>query len=146
MPKDRYHLVVHVCVFNQLNQLLIQRRQVDKIGYPDMWDLSGAGSALQGETSQEAAEREIAEELGLVINLAGKRPRLTLNFPEGFDGYWMIYQEVDLASLHLQTSEVQDARWATKEEVLALAKAGKFIPYFFLSSLFDLKDDPLLKS
>lgn len=58
----------------------------------------------------------------------------------------MIYQEVDLASLHLQTSEVQDARWATKEEVLALAKAGNFIPYFFLSNLFDLKDDPLLKT
>lgn len=52
-----------------------------------MWDLSGAGSALQGETSQEAAEREIAEELGLVINWAGKRPCLTLNFPEGFDDY-----------------------------------------------------------
>lgn len=142
LPKDRYHLVVHTCIFNQDNQLLIQQRQVDKIGFSNMWDVSAAGSAIQGETSRQAAEREVAEELGLVIDLAGQRPRLTMNSPEGFDDFWLIYQEVDLAKLSLQTSEVQDARWATEAEVLTLAADGKFIPYLFLRELFQWKDNP----
>ena len=27
IPKDLYHLVVHVCIFNTKNQMLIQQRQ-----------------------------------------------------------------------------------------------------------------------
>ena len=33
-----YHLVVHICLFNPHGQLLIQRRQLDKAGYPGLWD------------------------------------------------------------------------------------------------------------
>ncbi|CCQ19681.1 Uncharacterized Nudix hydrolase lmo0368 [Listeria monocytogenes N53-1] len=44
------HLVVHVCIFNENGQLLIQKRQKDKEGWPNYWDLSAAGSALKGET------------------------------------------------------------------------------------------------
>lgn len=140
LPKDRYHLIVHVCIFNQQNQLLIQQRQTDKLGFPNMWDVSAAGSALKGETSQQAAEREVAEELGITVNLSHLRPRLTVNIPEGFDDYWMLYREVDIDQLHLQASEVQDARWATEAEILSLAEKGDFIPYFFLKELFQLKD------
>lgn len=140
LGKDCYHLIVHVCIFNQQNQLLIQQRQADKIGFPNMWDLSAAGSALQGETSQQAAEREVAEELGVNIDLSNQRPRLTVCVSEGFDDYWMLYQEITPDQLTLQISEVQAARWATEAEVLALSEAGKFIPYFFLKELFRLKD------
>lgn len=141
LPKDRYHLVAHICIFNQQNQLLIQQRQVDKQGYPNMWDVSAAGSAIQGETSQQAAEREVAEELGLTLDLSHERPRLTINFPEGFDDYWLIERDVNLEDLTLQESEVQAVRWATEAEVLALAAEGQFIPYFFLNNLFWLKDN-----
>ena len=47
-----YHLVVHICLFNPQGQLLIQRRQLDKAGYPGLWDVTAAGSALAGETSR----------------------------------------------------------------------------------------------
>ena len=32
IPKDLYHLVVHVCIFNAKNQMLIQQRQTFKEG------------------------------------------------------------------------------------------------------------------
>ena len=32
MPEGEYHLVVHICLFNAKGQLLIQQRQLDKIG------------------------------------------------------------------------------------------------------------------
>ena len=40
MPEGEYHLVVHICLFNAKGQLLIQQRQLDKIGYPGLWDVT----------------------------------------------------------------------------------------------------------
>ncbi len=84
------HLVIHVCIFNEKGQLLIQKRQKDKEGWPNYWDLSAAGSALKGETSQQAAEREVQEELGIMIDLSGTRAKFSYHFEEGFDDYWFI--------------------------------------------------------
>ena len=69
MQSGDYHLVIHVCIFNSKNELLIQRRHPDKIGWPGIWDISAAGSALQDEDSRMAAIREVKEELGIEINL-----------------------------------------------------------------------------
>ncbi|MCI7790595.1 MAG: NUDIX domain-containing protein, partial [Lachnospiraceae bacterium] len=60
-----YHLVVHVCIFNSKGEMLIQQRQPFKEGWPNMWDISVGGSAIQGDSSQTAAEREVLEELGI---------------------------------------------------------------------------------
>ena len=49
IPKNLYHLVVHVCIFNAKNQMLIQQRQTFKKGWPNMWDVTVGGSAMIGE-------------------------------------------------------------------------------------------------
>ncbi|EJT8158874.1 NUDIX domain-containing protein [Listeria monocytogenes] len=134
------HLVVHVCIFNEKGQLLIQKRQKDKEGWPNYWDLSAAGSALKGETSRQAAEREVQEELGITIDLSNTRAKFSYHFEAGFDDYWFITKDVELSDLTLQKEEVADARFVTKEELEALRSSGEFIPYFFLNQLFDLKN------
>ena len=85
--KGNYHLVVHACIFNQRNEMLIQKRQPFKEGWPNMWDVSAGGRALRNETSQQAMEREAREEIGLVLDLKDIRPQLTINFETGFDDY-----------------------------------------------------------
>lgn len=125
-----YHLVVHVCIFNRKGEMLIQQRQPFKEGWPDMWDLSVGGSSIVGDTSQKAAEREVAEELGLKINLSGIRPHLTVNFDRGFDDIYLIEEDVDLTKLQLQPEEVQAVKWAEREEILRMIKNGEFIPYY----------------
>lgn len=124
-----YHLVVHICIFNAAGQLLIQQRQPFKEGFPGMWDVTVGGSAVAGDTSSRAAEREVEEEIGLKINLQGILPRFSVNFPEGFDDFYILEQEVDIASLTLQESEVAQVRWASREEVLEMAQNGTFVPY-----------------
>ena len=59
LPQGEYHLVVHIGIFNGKGELLIQQRQPWKAGYPNLWDVSAAGSALAGENSAQAAEREL---------------------------------------------------------------------------------------
>lgn len=134
-----YHLVVHVCIFNSKNEMLIQQRQAWKEGWPGMWDITVGGSAVKGETSQKAAERETAEEIGYKIDLSNERPFFTVNFEVGFDDYYLIEREIEVESLVLQYEEVQNVKWATKDEILQLISDGKFIDYYFIEMLFEMR-------
>jgi isopentenyldiphosphate isomerase len=137
--KGEYHLVIHVCIFNNQNEMLIQQRQPWKVGWPNMWDITVGGSALSGETSNEAAERETLEEIGYTIDLSNERPFFTINFEGGFDDYYLIEREVDISKLSLQYEEVQNVKWASKDEIIQLVKEGKFINYWFTELLFDMR-------
>jgi len=140
-PAGAFHLVVHVCVFNLRGEMLIQQRQPFKDGWPNMWDMTVGGSAVAGDSSQKAAERELLEELGLELDLTDTRPHLTVDYEFGFDDYYLIKKEVDLDKLKLQYEEVQRVKWATKEEIFSLLECGEFIPYYkdLLGLLFDMR-------
>ncbi|MDO5096317.1 MAG: NUDIX domain-containing protein [Peptostreptococcaceae bacterium] len=125
-----YHLVVHICVFNSKNEMLIQQRQANKIGFPNRWDFTAGGSATSGDTSQSAAERELFEEIGLRVDMQHKRPQLTINYDFGFDDIYLIEQNVEIESLILQKEEVQAVRWASCEEILHMIAEEEFVPYY----------------
>ncbi len=139
LAEDDYHLAVHVCIFNTKGEMLIQKRQPFKKGWTNMWDISVGGSAVSGDNSQQAAEREVMEELGLKIDLTGVRPVFTMNFKDGFDDYYMVEMDVDISELKLQYEEVSEVRFAGKEEVLRMQEEGIMIPYWFLGQLFDIR-------
>lgn len=103
-----------------------------------MWDLTVGGSAVAGDSSIKAAEREVYEELGIKIDLSDAVPDFSITFPNGFDDYYLIRQDIDLSQVVLQNEEVQAVKWAGKEEVLRMQEDGTFIPYWFLDKLFDL--------
>lgn len=73
--------MIHVCLFNQLGEMLIQQRQ-------------------------PAAEREVKEEIGYTFNLRNRRPSLTVNFENGFDDYYLIETDLNISNLSLPTEEV----------------------------------------
>ncbi|RDC48348.1 NUDIX domain-containing protein, partial [Acinetobacter sp. RIT592] len=134
--ENTYHLVVHVCIFNLEGKMLIQQRQPFKDGWPNMWDITVGGSAISGDTSQLAAEREVYEEIGYKLSLDGIRPSLTINFDKGFDDIYLIQKDIDISKLKLQYEEVQSVKWASKEEILSMIDKEIFIPYH--KSLIDL--------
>jgi isopentenyldiphosphate isomerase len=136
-----YHLVVHVCIFNSKGEMLIQQRQPFKAGWPNMWDITVGGSATEGDSSQTAAERELFEEIGCRIDLGNVRPHLTIQFEVGFDDYYLIEKDIELDKLQLQYEEVQQVKWASKEEILQMLDSGEFIPYYrnLLELLFDMR-------
>jgi len=130
IEKNNYHLVVHVCVFNSDGEMLIQQRQPFKEGWSNMWDITVGGSAIKGDTSQSAAERELFEEIGLRVDFKNIRPHITMNFNNGFDDIYLIEQDVDINELSLQYEEVQKVKWASKEEIFSMIDSGEFIPYY----------------
>lgn len=127
---DAFHLVAHACIFNSDNKMLIQQRQPFKSGWPNMWDITVGGSAVEGDTSQMAVERELYEEIGLMINLQNIRPHLTINFDVGFDDVYLIEKDVNIKKLKLQYEEVKQVKWATIDEIFAMIDDGTFIPYY----------------
>lgn len=129
MPDRTYRLVVHICIFNTAGQLLIQQRQSFKDGWPNMWDVTVGGSIIAGESSQQGAHRELLEELGLDVDFENTVPAFISTFSQGFDDIYILHMDPDLSSLKLQEEEVQAARWAGKDEILAMIDAGTFIPY-----------------
>ena len=110
-----HRIVVHVCVFDSRGRLLIQKRTLEKHIWPGLWDVTVGGGVDAGETSRQGAEREFREELGYPLDLTGKRPVVTVNFPGGFDDFYVVERDLDLDALILQAEEVEEIRWATKE-------------------------------
>lgn len=141
VPPDRYRLAIHVCLFNPEGGLLIQKRQPFKKKWSGLWDLSAAGSAICGENSQKAAERETLEELGLKIDLTDCRPALTVHWDKGFDDIFILTMDIDTESLKLQAEEVEAVRWSSLKEILMMIDKGLFIPYekSFIELLFRLR-------
>lgn len=123
------HLVIHVCIFNSKGEMLIQQRQPWK-NWGEYWDVSVGGSVIAGETSRDAAHRELLEEVGIDVDFSDTRPHFTINFEKGFDDFYLLNMDAELSSLHLQPEEVKDARWASEEEILSLIDEGNFIPFF----------------
>ncbi len=145
IPEGLYHLQVHVVIFNSRNEMLIQQRTASKRYYPDLWDVTVGGGAVAGDTSSLAAEREVQEELGLVVHLNGKRPDFTMIYRNAFDDYYVVEMDVELSDLTLQEEEVQAAAWADRETILRMVEDGTFCPNLtgLITLLFELHEKGL---
>ena len=143
LPEGRYRLVVHLCIFNDRDEMLVQKRQTTKDIFPDMWDITAGGQVTAGETSSQSAQRELEEELGIHMDMSDMRPKFTMNFRSGFDDVYLIRENVDIDTVRLQEEEVQAVRWVNETEILDMIGCGEFIPYHesYIHLLFNTIDE-----
>lgn len=118
-----------VYVFNESGQLLIQQRST-KVAKPLMFDQSAAGHVDEGETYEEAARRELKEELGL----EGYGLTVVATSFRDCDFYNGIYKITipNSTSINFDREELTHVMWWSPEQVdEALAKTPeKFTPAF----------------
>jgi len=143
-PAGRYHMIVHICVFNREGQMLIQQRSQEKGLWAGLWDVSLGGAAQAGDFSWQAAERELKEELGIHYDFSLERPAFTFNFEHGFDDFYLIQLEPELESLRLQADEVTAVRWASRSDIHKMIESGEFLPYHpvLIDLLFEMRFKP----
>jgi len=60
---------VGVFILNSENKFLVCKRAPHKKNDANLYDLSAYGNVIEGETYEEAAKRELLEELGIECNL-----------------------------------------------------------------------------
>ena len=63
-----FHATVHIWLFTEDHQVLLQQRSFAKKVFPGLWDISVAGHISAGESILSAAKREVFEELGLLVS------------------------------------------------------------------------------
>jgi len=80
VPRDRvhrlglWHRAANVFLFSGAGEVLMQQRAVGKDVAPGAWDLSAAEHLRPDESFADGAARGVAEELGLLVNVARFRP------------------------------------------------------------------------
>lgn len=63
------HRAIAILLFNERDAVYIQRRADSMAWYPGRWTLSVMGHVASGETYEQAAKRELVEELGVECGL-----------------------------------------------------------------------------
>ena len=139
IDKKDYHLIIHAWVRRKSDGRLLVSKRVEHIFWGGYWQPTG-GSAKSGETSRNAALRELSEELGIKADDAQSTLLFSYRFvppepenPSFFLDCWLfefddVSQKLEIIPT-LQKEEVADAKWCTLEEIFGLWKSGKFMPF-----------------
>ena len=127
--KELWHGVAHIWVYNKHGQMLMQHRSSTVKWGADQWDLAGGGHISAAETPQQAALRELYEELGLKLNeeklkAAGKTYAENTSSPRGkrhkaWEWNYIAQMDVDLAEVKLQEAESQGVKWIDLDQLEA---------------------------
>jgi len=119
IPAGVYHLVCHVLVKHVDGTYLLMQRDPHK-AYPNMWEATAGGSALQGESPLQGALRELGEETG--IEADSLEPLDQTLGGKCIHCRFLCVTACDKNSVKLQEGETVNFRWASAEEILALSE------------------------
>ncbi|RUM47930.1 MAG: NUDIX hydrolase [Desulfocapsa sp.] len=121
------HRACYILVFNENDQLFLQKRTDTKDLYPSCWDIAAGGVVLVGESYELSATRELQEELGVRVN----------SFNHLFDQYFekeenrvwgRIFSCVHNGPFVLQKEEVADGFFMDVAAIFSLSEKEPFTP------------------
>lgn len=114
-------------VFNRAEVLFVQRHP-NKKGYPNYFEATATGAALKGETSKQAAYRELLEETGIACpNLIYNHRWINESSQIIFDSYIAPINSDKRPTVELQVTEAVDYRWVALEDISTFARNNKVI-------------------
>ncbi len=119
--RNLIHRAINVALFNSKGRIALQKRSATKDLYPSFYALSATGHVGKGESYEQAAYREMEEELGVkgvslsfvakqIVETEAEREMVTL-FKGFYDGQFDFFEE-EVASMH----------WFGKEEIRKIQK------------------------
>ena len=122
IPDGVYHIVCHVLVRHIDGTYLLMKRDPRKT-YPNMWEASAGGSALQGETALESAFRELREETGIVATELKELDNDCDDRTHNANFRYLCVTDCKKDSIKFQEGETCDYKWAPAQEILSLTES-----------------------
>jgi isopentenyldiphosphate isomerase len=127
--KGLYHRIVRIMVEDEQGRVLLQMRSSTVRAYPSCWDNSAAGHVDEGETYDQAAYRELSEEIGLNNTILEEIGTYTSSQEDGdkqTNRFNKVYKAAveDGTDFVLQEEEVAEVRWFTIADVRAMIQGS----------------------
>ena len=111
------HRAVHILVFNDQQQLFLQKRSLTKDVNAGLWDTSAAGHVDAGESYDVCAHRETIEELGVCVDASLRFLfKLPAKAETGME-FVQVYHSVHNGPFTLEAGEIEAGQWFEREEI-----------------------------
>jgi isopentenyldiphosphate isomerase len=139
--KKLSHRIVHVLIFNDRGEMALQLRSRNKSFCPKHWTTSVGGHVKSGERYEEAALREVEEEVGI-------RKRIELAYKDvyhdhrGFEKFLVTFKVMFNGPFKINPEEVEKMEFFSLDEIQDMINNGeKFHPelLFLLKKHFDIE-------
>lgn len=143
--------IVLICLKNTRDMVYLRKHAASAPLYAGLWDVSAIGSVFAGESPEDAAERELREQLGIcgarlkvmgtlpytdsrgsslsaTFFLAGPSPaRPVLDESRSADGMFVDQHELDGLALHQQDMLTPELVWAVQSGWIFRKRGGPFL-------------------
>lgn len=123
--EGEYYVSCEVWFQNSKGEMLITLRNPNKKAC-GLWEFVGGG-VLAGETTAQAAAREVKEEIGLNITESELLYLYEYKQRNYFMDIYLVNKDVDINDIVLDLNETIDAKWATKEEIQTMIDSQEIV-------------------
>lgn len=121
-----FHRSVFILVFNQVGELLLQKRSANKDRFPNYWTVSCSGHVVYGQTYEEAAARELEEELGLNLTL---NPEQKIFLPEESEFAWVYSAHlIEDQEINFDLTEISEVCFVSPSELRQFQQNNSLTP------------------
>jgi isopentenyl-diphosphate Delta-isomerase len=122
--RTKIHRSVQIVLSNAAGQVLLQKRSMNKDKHPGKWTVSASGHVTYGQSYQEAAIRELAEELGVSCKLSFVSKSLNVGKTE--QEYAAIFVgECEETPTKIDKSELDEVKWFSRDELARFCQQEK---------------------
>lgn len=112
------HRGVHVFLFNEQNEMLIQKRSADRVNSPSLLDCSVSEHVQAGESYFEAAMRGLKEEMGVEGIEVQPLGKIQMEYGLNDNEISVIYQgRVDPKQVRFDAAEIAEVKYMSLDEI-----------------------------
>lgn len=113
--KSLIHRAVGIVLVNDKGEIILQKRSQNKDTDPGKYDVAASGHVARSESYEQAAQREMQEELGVTASLTFV-DKMVMRFPEEteFDAF---FKAVHNGPFKINKDEIEELVFATEEDI-----------------------------
>lgn len=123
--KGEYYLTTHIWI-KYTDLWLIQKRSGSRKNNPNKWSVTG-GAVKSGETSIQAAARELSEELNIRIPIEKFKFVDYYRQKHSFVDVYLIELTNFYSKIDFNKTEVSDVKWCTEKEIIDKYKSEELV-------------------
>lgn len=141
-----WHRISHVWIINNQKQILCQQRSLSKDTNPGKWEAFFGGHAGAGETYEESALKETAEETGLLfspsdLHFFTKAKKSASHTAKHFQAAFYVIWNGSVDQLHIEKEEVEQVVWknvAELEDILLVQQDPGWVHVLYEKDMLNL--------